>query len=89
VRTLCRRVFSALGIALTLSSPSAVALAQDRPAPSPAPDVTYDFGDHSVDGGRYTPDGELVFGRGGRGHATLVRPRVHFVPELLRSVERL
>lgn len=75
--------------ALTLGLSGAVA-AQDRPAPTQqAPDVSYEFEDHGVDGGRYTPSGESVtVFRRSRG-ATLVRPRVHFVPEMVRSVERL
>lgn len=76
-------------MALALSFPLA-ASAQDRPAPrEPAPDVSYDFGDHEVDGGRYEPDGRRIHLFGGHGRTSLVRPRVHFVPELLKSVERL
>jgi hypothetical protein len=75
--------------ALTLGLAGAGA-AQDRPAPNtPSPDVSYEFGDHEVDGGRYSPDGSVIESRGRLRRSTLVRPRVHFVPELVRSVERL
>jgi hypothetical protein len=80
-----------LVIALFLTVPlAATAAAQDRPAPSAqAPDISYEFEDHGVDGGRYVPEGTRVLAGGTTVHRSLVRPRVHFVPELLKSVERL
>jgi len=80
-----------LVMALFLTIPlAATAAAQDRPAPvEQAPDLNYDFEDHDVDGGRYVPEGSRVFVGGTHVHRSLVRPRVHFVPELLKSVERL
>lgn len=79
-----------LVIALFLSVPlAATAAAQDRPAPSQAPDISYEFDEHGVDGGRYVPTGTRVLAGGITIHRSLVRPRVHFVPELLKSVERL
>lgn len=79
-----------LVIALFLSVPlAATAAAQDRPAPSQAPDISYEFDDHGVDGGRYVPEDTLITWRARAIRTSLVRPRVHFVPELLKSVERL
>lgn len=74
-------------LALAVGLPFAAA-AEDR-LDGQAPDVSYQFDDHAVDGGRYTPDGDSVTIRLRGSRSTLVRPRVHFVPELVRSVERL
>jgi hypothetical protein len=79
-----------LVIALFLSVPlAATAAAQDRPAPAATPDASYTFDDHDVDGGRYEHGGSLITWRPQGDRRSLVRPRVHFVPELLKSVERL
>lgn len=80
-----------LVIALFLTVPlAATAAAQDRPAPAAqAPDLNYEFEDHDVDGGRYVPEDTLITWRARAIRTSLVRPRVHFVPELLKSVERL
>lgn len=81
----------ALVIALLLTAPlAAPAAAQDRPAPAPpTPDTNYTFGDHDVEGGRFQHEGSLITWRQRGLRHSLVRPRVHFVPELLKSVERL
>ena len=76
--------------ALATLALAGTASAQDRAAPvQPTADTIYTFDDHDVDGGIRGPDGERlrVLPRGQR--VSLVRPRVHFVPELLHSVERL
>jgi hypothetical protein len=63
------------------------------PAPAlaepPELPITYDFDDDLVDGALVRPGGEVlhVLQRGKR--RTLIRPRIHFVPELLRSTEAL
>jgi hypothetical protein len=51
--------------------------------------TTYDFDDDLVTGDLVRPDGEqLVVRQGGR-RGTLIRPREHFIPEMLKSVEDL
>jgi hypothetical protein len=86
------RTLTRIGLAFSLVfALSATAFAQDpRPgAADLAPDVSYDFDDDFVEGGVDSPMGDLLVGRL-RGHrTTLIRPRVHFVPELMKSVERL
>lgn len=79
---------SALTLMLALA---ATAGAQDRPGRQAeiAPDTNFVFEDHEVDGGRYQLDEGRVFGRHRGQRTTLVRPRVHFVPEMLKSVENL
>lgn len=76
-----------LALALALASfVGAPAAAQD----TRSTEVTiYEFMDDLVTGGRYRPEGEnlTVLRRSAR--RTLIRARAHFVPEMLRSVERL
>lgn len=74
----------ALALALAVAAPVA---AQERA--TLAPDVRYEFHDHDVGGDRYTPDhADILIRQPGARHS-LIRPRVHFVPELMKSVESL
>ena len=52
-------------------------------------DITvHDFGDADlVEGHLPSADGALIRLRGGIRHGTLIRPRLTFVPELLKSCE--
>jgi len=69
-------------LAITLSLGSA-AMAQDTH------DTTYEFDDEGVVGGFTSPDLDgIITCRPGR-RASLVRARLHFVPELVKSVEAL
>ena len=72
---------AALTFTLALSSAAA---AQDT-----APDTNYTFEDHVVDGGYDSPEGTVVPGRTRHQRASLVRPRLHFVPELLKTIENI
>jgi hypothetical protein len=74
---------SALSLMLALGASAA---AQDR---DPAPDATYTFGDDDVLGTRVDPTTEVLLVRQPGQRESLVRPRLHFVPELLESIERL
>lgn len=65
------------------------ASAQNRRGAPVEPDVAYEFDDHDVEGGYRSPLGESLTVRRRAGRVSLVRPRVHFVPELLKSVERI
>ena len=75
-------VLAALACALSLTTGAA---AQG----TSAPDVSYEFEDDNVEGGYRSPLGDLIRvpPRGSR--VTLVRPRVHFVPELMKSIETI
>lgn len=79
-------IAAALGLTLALAAPAA---AQDRGEREMAPDVNYDFDDDDVEGTYRSPLGESLVVRTGAGHTSLIRPRAHFVPEMLKSVERL
>lgn len=80
----------ALALAAALAAASPI-LAQDthRPAPE-AEDVTrYTFTDQHVPGATTGPWVDRLQGRRVIPTRTLIQPRLHFRPELLKSVERL
>jgi hypothetical protein len=66
----------------------APALAVAQPTPPPR-DQSFTFGDELVQSSLRVSDGATARGRVPRSGATLIRHRAHFVPEMLRSVERL
>ena len=55
----------------------------------PAPEATFDFEDHAIEGGTVLPEGMRVLVPPNAGRTSLIQPRAQFVPELLESVERL
>ena len=71
-------------VTMALAMPAASVSAQEDEGAT-----TYDFDDDLVSGDLVRPDGEqlIVRRRGRRG--TLIRPREHFIPEMLKSVEDL
>lgn len=75
----------ALALALALAAPAS---AQDHGRAAEA-ETTYDFEDDHVDGDYRQPIGERLDVRSRHGRQSLVRPRAHFVPELLVSIERI
>jgi len=78
-----KKLTSLAALTITLAFTSAAA-AQDL-----SPEVNYDFEDHAVDGGYDSPLGDLIHSRTRAGRVSLVRPRRHFVPELLKTVENI
>jgi hypothetical protein len=74
----------AIPVICLLALAPAPALAEPPEAP-----ITYDFDDELVNGALVRPGGEVltVLQRGKR--KTLIRPRTHFVPELVRCTEAL
>ncbi|MFI5306114.1 MAG: hypothetical protein ACHQ53_02105 [Polyangiales bacterium] len=50
---------------------------------------TYDFEDDLVLGDTVEPDAEVLYARRHGSRESLVRPRLHFIPELLKSGEDL
>ncbi len=77
-------------IAFTLLCLPATALAEPKPAPgSPDQNTIYEFGDDALLGGLLDANAARITVRPRAARSTLVRPRTHFVPQLLRSVEAL
>ena len=83
----------AAALSLALSAFAMTASAQDtngRRQAQHVPDEQYDFADGSDVGGTLrSPLGDII--QAGRGHRTtsLVRARMHFVNEMVKSVENL
>jgi len=82
------RVCSSLLAAMVLVP----ALASAQPPRGPAPtarDQYIDFHDELVQSSLLRPDQATVRGRVRHSGPSLIRHRAHFVPEMLRSAERL
>lgn len=83
------RSFVVAAVVTALMAP-ALAAAQPGPAPAPTPrDQTFTFGDQLVQSSLRRPDMTTARARATRVGPSLIRHRAHFVPEMLRSVERL
>lgn len=68
----------------------AVALAEPKPTSRAVePNTIYEFGDDALLGGMIDANAARITVRPRAARSTLVRPRTHFVPELLKSVESL
>lgn len=75
--------------ALLLLAGASTALAQDSARPRSGEATLYEFEDELVDGGTYDPMGSMIRGERRRARETLIRARAHFIPEMIKSVERL
>lgn len=77
--------------ALALVSPAwSTARAEDRAARPAPPDMTaYEFEDEMVTGDTLGPDVEVLTARRHGERQSLIEPRLHYVPEILKSVEAL
>ena len=86
-----KKIVTTLLAATMLMAFAGTAAAQDRGERSRAvtADTNFTFEDHAVAGDRDSSAGERIISRTLRQRHTLVRPRTHFVPELMMSVERI
>lgn len=94
-------VYVAAGAVLLCASPARAApravqkaapvpaKADDAPRPAPPRVQRLTFGDDVVHAGRDLGDGDVISDPPRAKHVTLVRPRVDFIPELLKSAEGL
>ncbi len=78
-------------LALTLAGATLMtgtAVAQDTRTRAESTQITeYRFDDHAVGGGTHGPDGDSIRSRLRTRRDTLIQPRVHYVNEMLKSVE--
>lgn len=81
------RVCSSLFAAMVLVP--ALASAQPPPAAPTSRDQAFTFGDELVQSSLPRPDQATVRGHVRHSGPSLIRHRAHFIPEMLRSVERL
>jgi len=89
LRTLAAITVVVVGAALALP-----AMAQDKkdPAPDPTAAVTvYDeWTDHLVPGDLRVPDGTYISAPGKKDKAgILIKVRTHFIPEMIKSIDKL
>lgn len=79
-----KKITGSMFAALLLMTAAAPAAAQNRQL-----DAEFNFEDELVNGDLVRPDGTSITVRQGAGRVSLVQPRQHYVPELLKSVETL
>ena len=86
----------AVGFALAMVAVSAPALAEDKkpPAdkggsPGAAKVKVYDFSGDTIEGDLIRPEGTTVDARDFAKHASLIRIRTSFIPEIIKSAEDL
>lgn len=84
-----KTILTALAAAPLMLALAAPAAAQSPGGRELAPDTEFTFDDDDVLGNTVAPDGTGVWGRTRSRRTSLVRPRLHFVPEMLKSVETL
>ena len=85
--TVTKTILTALATSLVLALPAA---AQGRGDASGRVDTEFTFDDgDDVEGRRVGAEGVIVPGRHRLRRRSLVRPRTHFVPEMLKTVETL
>ena len=79
-----KKITGSMFAALLLMTAAAPAAAQNREL-----DAEFDFEDELVNGDLVRPDGINIVVREGAGRTSLIQPRGHYVPELLKSIETL
>jgi len=78
-----------LCLAAATSSVTTVAAAQVRSQRHVAGESIYDFEDDDLLAAGLGPMGSTIVVRPGAARQQLLRPRTHFVPEMLKSVEHI
>jgi hypothetical protein len=71
---------------------AAGALAQEAAAPAAGGDKEgygYEFDDDPLSAGGFGPNDATIKVRPKAARTTLIRPRTHFIPEMLKSVENI
>lgn len=85
-----RKVLASSVIALSMGFLSGSALAQDDGGGAAKGKVkVYDFDGDTIDGDLIKPEGSTVDARDFGNHASLIRIRKDFIPEIIKSAEDL
>jgi hypothetical protein len=69
--------------------PTSMAFAQDSSETVYESETNYDFDAEQIDGSVLRPDADLIGGQRSRRQSSLIRIRMDFVPEMIKSVESL
>jgi hypothetical protein len=88
-------ISGAVGISAWLVASSAFAQAKETPAAGGdaaggnAEGYGYEFDDDPLSAGGFGPNDATIKVRPKAARTTLIRPRTHFIPEMLKSVENI
>ncbi len=78
-----------VAVGLAAFAISGAALAQDKPAGEKGDGYGYEFDDDPLAAGGFGPNDATIRVRPRAARTTLIRPRIQFVDEMLKSVENL
>jgi len=90
-------ISGALGLTASLLASSAFAQAKETPAAAGGDAAAggsgegygYEFDDDPLSAGGFGPNDATIKVRPKAARTTLIRPRTHFIPEMLKSVENI
>ena len=95
MKCICNNILGIFVVLSVLGGGGSVVSAQEDAQSAGAPEVVYkkktvyDFDDDVVEGDLQRPDGENVMVNQRFKHSSLIEIREHFVPEMIKSAERL
>ena len=84
-----KKIILGVGAAALLLVASNASAQVKRQAHTESGDSAYEFKDDLLNSDLSAPRGGVIIVRPNAARATLLRPRVNFIPELLKSVENL
>ena len=84
-----RIVSVAVGLAAFMASGAAFAQAKDAAGEKGGDGYGYEFDDDPLAAGGFGPSDATIKVRPKAARTTLIRPRTHFIPEMLKSVENI
>jgi len=76
-------------VGLAILAGSSVAVAQPKPAEGGGEGYGYEFSDDPLNAGGFGPNDATIRVRPTAARTTLIRPRISFVQEMLKSVENI
>lgn len=79
----------ALGLAAFVAAPAAYAQAKEVGGGGGEQGYGYEFEDDPLNAGGFGPNDATIRVRPRAARTTLIRPRISFVPEMLKSVENI
>jgi hypothetical protein len=80
---------AAISVGFAVLASSTVALAQSKPAEGGGEGYGYEFSDDPLNAGGFGPNDATIRVRPTAARTTLIRPRISFVQEMLKSVENI
>lgn len=84
-----RLSFAAISVGIAVLASSTAAFAQAKPAEGGGEGYGYEFSDDPLNAGGFGPNDATIRVRPTAARTTLIRPRISFVQEMLKSVENI